>query len=260
MILLLALAGSVLVAWADYAGGLWVSLSLLYVAPVALAAWKAGRRSALLQAFSSAGLWLAVDRLSPGRQPALEVSLWNALMQMGFFVVLGLALSDLRATLDHERSLARTDPLTGAANARAFREAAEVEMARARRTGRPLTLVYLDLDNFKRVNDGQGHAAGDALLKTFAEAARGRLRATDVLARIGGDEFAILLPDAGLEDARKPLEALRTALPEVPFSAGASTFVQAPGSVDEMLRKADALMYSVKSGGKNRLAQESHGG
>jgi diguanylate cyclase (GGDEF)-like protein len=155
--------------------------------------------------------------------------------------------------------------LTAAANGRTFYEVAQLELLRLERTGRPLTVAYLDVDNFKAVNDRQGHAAGDALLRRVAETVQKHTRANDLLARLGGDEFALLLPDTAAENAVAVLQRLREALlrevidgPEcrVTFSIGAATFLQPPGDVDAMVRRVDALMYVVKRGGKDRVHHE----
>ncbi len=135
-------------------------------------------------------------------------------------------------------------------------------MADLRRTGRPLTIAYIDLDDFKRVNDSLGHKAGDTLLRTVAQALRSRLRATDLLARVGGDEFGILLPDTDVDGARAILEKTNTALKEavdgkwpVTQSVGVVTFLDTPHSFDDMIHLADQLMYDGKHAGRARIVQ-----
>jgi diguanylate cyclase (GGDEF)-like protein len=172
----------------------------------------------------------------------------------------------LRLALENEAELARLDPLTRLANRRAFFELLEAERSRTIRYGRPLTLVYLDLDAFKQVNDSMGHAVGDELLKTVANTLRTSLRASDTVARVGGDEFSLLLPESGLGTAevvlRKLQSRLLTAMHEqhwpVTFSMGAVTFLRLPESCDEMLHAADQLMYEVKTHGKNGIAVETY--
>jgi len=157
--------------------------------------------------------------------------------------------------------VARTDFLTGVPNWRAFAERATTELNRARRYGRPLTFAYVDLDDFKAVNDRYGHAAGDTLLSDVARTIGHVLRRTDVIARLGGDEFAVLLPETGPEPAwivlRKLHNAVRIALAEagwpVTASIGAVTCVVPPADVDELVRLADQLMYDVKRIGKNQV-------
>jgi len=151
--------------------------------------------------------------------------------------------------------------LTGVANTRAFKELAEAELERARRYGRTFTLASLDLDHFKSVNDTLGHAAGDRLIHDVGQAIRRRLRRVDIVARIGGDEFVVLLPETNAAAAAVALYHIREALqsvadgygPEVTASFGAVTFVSPPASVEEMLQLADVAMYQAKNAGRDRI-------
>jgi diguanylate cyclase (GGDEF)-like protein len=168
----------------------------------------------------------------------------------------------LRLALDHEKSLSRVDFLTQVPNRRAFYEVVRLEAMRSRRYKRFLTLAYLDLDNFKQVNDQLGHEAGDEVLRSVAQTLRGNLRDTDSVSRLGGDEFALLLPETNQEQAGIVIAKLRAALRKemqacpcpVTFSIGLATFAAPKQSVDEMIKVADGLMYSVKKNRKDSLA------
>jgi diguanylate cyclase (GGDEF)-like protein len=171
----------------------------------------------------------------------------------------------LALALENEKSLSRSDYLTGLANRRAFEELLEMECKRSRRYSRPMTLVYMDLDNFKRVNDGKGHQTGDEVLVAVATTLRSCLRATDCVARIGGDEFAMLLPETNEGAAgiiMKKLDAVlqtlltRTQWP-IGFSFGVVTFPAPLDSLEAMLERADKLMYEAKQGGKGAMLFES---
>ncbi len=242
------------------------SATLFYVAPVFIVTWVAGLRvGVLFSVLGAAGHFLAESLAGPlGPPPASR--LWNAFALLGVLLVLNLTLAKLRTTLDQARSLAITDPLTGAANRRAFYHRAEVEAVRSRRNRTALTLAYLDLDNFKDVNDRFGHAAGDEVLVLVAGHLRRALRASDFMARIGGDEFAIVLPDTGGDSGglvlKKIQHELLTALEKagipVTVSAGAVTFPVALDSVDEMVQAVDAQLYDVKRSGKNRVKSGVH--
>ena len=161
-----------------------------------------------------------------------------------------------------EKRLSRLDPLTGLANRRAFYEGAELERQRAVRYGRNLSMAYIDLDNFKQVNDNFGHKAGDQLLVTVAIILRSDLRPSDLAARLGGDEFAVVLPETDELGARRATSKLHVLLTQamqdndwpVTFSMGVVTFNSIPETVEQMVHKADELMYTVKHGGKNRIA------
>ena len=162
----------------------------------------------------------------------------------------------LRATTAREATMARTDPLTGLFNRRAFIELATREVARAERYHRSVSIAYMDIDKFKAVNDAGGHKEGDRLLVQVAETLRGNLRSSDVVARYGGDEFVVLLPDTGDAAAEAVLEKLMGALrgatrAEWPatFSIGFITVDRPSVSLDRLVQEADTLAYAAKRAG-----------
>ncbi|MGA6994394.1 MAG: diguanylate cyclase [Candidatus Deferrimicrobiaceae bacterium] len=180
-----------------------------------------------------------------------------------------LAFATLQVlALERERVLSSVDPLTGAVNARAFRDRAREEIDRSRRYGRPFTLAYADLDNFKTVNDRFGHSAGDNLLRLVTDIIRKNLRTTDIFARVGGDEFAFLLPETDQVSAHAVLDKIRTKVASslqaaelpVTLSVGAVVYLSPPDSVDSMIHQADNLMYQAKYSGKNQIRHEVYGG
>ena len=168
----------------------------------------------------------------------------------------------LKQALQREQELSRVDLLTNVANRRAFYEVLEVESKRAKRYGRPLSVAYLDLDNFKAINDSLGHAVGDVLLAKVAGIMRANLRAGSCVARLGGDEFAIMIPEASAGETKCFLQRLRRLLLEqmqanqwpVTFSIGAAVFQESCDSVDEMVHAADQEMYAVKNRCKNEVS------
>lgn len=210
---------------------------------------------------AGATLSMALDVWQRPQPLATAVLIWNLVVQIGTFMALVLLLGALKDRLVNEQQAARTDPLTAVANRRSFEEMAGVELERARRTGGPLTVAYLDVDDFKRVNDQQGHARGDALLATLAATLRGATRAVDAVGRLGGDEFGLLLVDTDGPTAESLLHRLRNTLDgamgengwDVTFSIGAATYLAPARSVDEMMVRADQLMYDAKRAGKNAL-------
>jgi diguanylate cyclase (GGDEF)-like protein len=158
--------------------------------------------------------------------------------------------------------LATTDMLTGIPNRRSFYESGAVELARARRYTRPLTLLMLDADNFKQVNDTYGHAAGDAVLKALAAALRSSIRETDVLARLGGEEFGILMPETAVPHAAGLAERLRSAIALLPVpvedravsvtvSIGVAPVPNHTSGIEHAMRIADELLYQAKQRGRN---------
>jgi diguanylate cyclase (GGDEF)-like protein len=157
-----------------------------------------------------------------------------------------------------------TDDLTGLVNRRRFLEALDAEVERARRFGSALTIVLADLDNFKQVNDEFGHHGGDVVLRAFADLIRSHVRDVDVSGRIGGEEFAIILPDTDREGAAHVAERMRESLSSVPIPISADASITAASSFgvaelepeqtgDDLLRAADTALYRAKDEGKNRV-------
>lgn len=257
--LLVALIGSL-----DLASGYELSFSIFYVLPVGIGAWAGSKRMGICLAVLSGVTWLVVDRASEHQYSYPAIAYWNACVRMGFFMIISLLLSTLRHSLDYQRSLARTDPLTGLLNTRAFQQHCDQLFKLTNRYGHPLTLGYLDLDGFKGINDKLGHSVGDLVLKSVASSISSRLRSTDHAARMGGDEFALLLPETGLDGARCFFAEMHEKLLEVAssnqwplgFSFGVAVFSSPGATTDEAISFADTLMYHVKSSGKNSIHYE----
>jgi diguanylate cyclase (GGDEF)-like protein len=158
------------------------------------------------------------------------------------------------------RDLAAHDPLTRVLNARSFADRVAHEVERSRRYARPLALLYLDLDDFKGVNDTHGHQTGDAVLRLVADAIRRAVREPDIVGRVGGDEFAVLMPETGGAEADAVVQRLIggiatsfTGAPAVTASIGVVSFTGPPHDAETVIRAADAAMYEAKRTGKNRV-------
>ena len=173
-------------------------------------------------------------------------------------------MSGQRDAAEEARHAAVCDHLTGIGNRRAFFDAAEIEIRRWRRLPRPLSLVLVDADHFKRINDTHGHPAGDAVLRHIARLMGATFRQVDVVARIGGEEFAVLLPSADLASAQRVAERLRAALEAQPaptdaglvgctVSIGIATMDDGTASVEALLKRADEALYAAKHSGRNRV-------
>ena len=258
----LAVFGVLLVGGIDYLTGNEVSIGLLYLGPLALGAWYAGRRIGIAIATISCASWYIAEIAVGGPYSHPAVPVWNALVRFGFFLTTGLLLTALRNSLLAQQELARTDVLTGLCSRRAFEERLKHDLALARRRHSPLTLAYVDLDGFKAVNDARGHAEGDRVLQVVGRSLRDSIRGTDTAARIGGDEFALILPDTNDRGAREAISKLTQELHEVlgasncgvSCSIGAVTIFDAATSPDRALAAADKLMYEVKRNGKGAIA------
>jgi diguanylate cyclase (GGDEF)-like protein len=162
-------------------------------------------------------------------------------------------MHDLHESL---RETARRDPLTGCLNHGAFHDAVAVELARTKRSDRPTAALLVDLDDFKSVNDRFGHLAGDELLRRVGDVMRSVLRADDVAGRIGGDEFALLLPELRIDHAQVVAQRLLAALAESGVSASMGVAIAEDGDLDAdgLLGRADIALYEAKRGGKCRVS------
>jgi two-component system, cell cycle response regulator len=158
------------------------------------------------------------------------------------------------------------DGLTQIYNKRYFSETLEREISRSRRYNRELGLILFDIDHFKQKNDTFGHLAGDAILKDLSGVVRAKLRREDVFARVGGEEFAILTPEVGVNGVRGVAEKVRLVVEQTIFrfekhvmpttiSCGAAIWLKAEDSADALYKRADAALYKAKQGGRNRIEQ-----
>lgn len=260
---LLTILLSLAFGWLNQLIGWEVSFSVLYLIPIGIAAWILGRWPALGLAIGCTVLWWNANRNFPAFNELILY--WNAFVRFLFFAIVTELLVGLRQALERERELARVDPLTGLANTRAFTEIAQREIATARRTGRPLAILWIDLDGFKKINDELGHAAGDDLLAQIGGALRRSTRRTDFAARMGGDEFAVLLPETNLEGAEVMVRKITENVSEhaqvgdrsVTLSVGGIACEQTLPDLDTILHQADALMYEVKRAGRGAARVES---
>ncbi len=250
------------IAAADWLTGPTVSLEMLYAVAVMAAAWIGGFRHGVLAAGLAATDTLAVHAARMDPIMITPGALWNGATRFGALLLVAALVGRLRTTLSEQRHHAMTDPLTGALNRRAFIIAAERERLRAAREQTPITVAYLDLDGFKSINDRLGHALGDEILTRFADTIAATIRGSDLLCRIGGDEFAILLPATDARSAVVVLNRIRSRLAKrcaacpdttVTASIGAATFHEPPATTEEMIGHADRLMYRAKRSGRDRI-------
>jgi diguanylate cyclase (GGDEF)-like protein len=249
------LAVVLLIGIIDYATGAELAFSVFYLFPVGIAAWYIGLEAGISLSILSALAWYIADTLArtvPYENPFIPA--WNTGVRLMTFLITTVLFYVLRSTLEREAQNARIDPLTGAPNTRAFYEAAEMQISMLKRYQRPFSILYLDIDDFKELNDMHGHSAGDSALKTVVHTLRQNLRVGDIIARLGGDEFVILLTEADARAAEivssRVQSAIRSKL-TLTCSMGVISCVSPPRSVDELVRKADNLMYEAKRLGKD---------
>lgn len=241
------------------------TLAFFYLLPISFVSWFAGRTAGVTIALVGAGTRIFNY---PFMKAEMLPLVWKSGTVFAFFSVIAVLIAKVRELLKHEREMARTDHLTKAVNARAFIEILDNEALRQRRHNIPFSLAYIDIDDFKKINDEFGHKIGDSVLQSFVQTASDSLRKTDVVARLGGDEFALLLTNTDEESAlavmKKLLECLHMncTLPHkrVTFSIGLLVCAGSSASAEELLTLADNLMYEAKKGGKNNIRHAVYSG
>jgi diguanylate cyclase (GGDEF)-like protein len=249
----------------DYAVGSELSFSIFYLLPVTFAVMANGLVVGLVVSAVSAAVWLVADITAGAIYSSAFIPVWNAIVRLGYFTLHCFLIGRLMDMIAAVRDLSLNDPLTKAANWRFFEEYANKAIKSAIRERRPLTLAFLDLDNFKALNDRLGHAVGDEALLLLAKTIRADIRPEDMLARLGGDEFVLLLPGAEFEAADVVLRRLHEAVTKemaargwgVTASVGAVTFTTLSSTIGTLLARADELMYEVKRNGKNALRHQA---
>ena len=260
------------IGYYDYQTSAQISMMLLYTVPILVSSWYCGKMEGIFVAMFAATSWLIVNLANQPYGESATIIFWNAFTRLGIFALLAYTFSlqaQLRRALEGEKLRADTDRLTGLLNREAFRERVENEILRSRRYNHPLSLAFIDLDNFKQVNDIQGHARGDKLLQQISDTITHTIRGIDIAGRIGGDEFAICLPETGDEQVCKAIDKLEKALDTITIQSGsqvtASIGVVTCAEVcftetyDVLLGTADKLMYAAKEKGKNAAEFETIG-
>jgi len=229
-------------------------LSFFYLLPIAFTTWFAGKRGgiaiSLVCTYFLSANYLKMD---------IVASAWNIVSTLGIFVIVTLMQDKIHQLFDEECKLARTDPLTGAINQRAFLELVGYEIMRLQRENIPYSLVYIDIDNFKMVNDQYGHKMGDEVLKSVATCLLKNHRKTDVVSRMGGDEFTIFFPETNSESVKVPTQRIKKFIDELSksngwpttISMGVITCTKGVCDLGNIVSLADSLMYKVKNSGKN---------
>lgn len=254
-----------IVGYVDYVTGRDVSFAIFYLAPIAYITWYTGRLTGIMASAASALTWFFDEYTGTDLSLHPTIPYWNAAGMLGFFLAVTYILAELKDAVRKEKEMSGRDHLTGAANSVSFNEAANVEISRATRYGHPFSVAYFDIDYFKKINHALGRSTGDELLCQVVATIRGAIRKVDTVARMGGDEFAILLPETNSGHAEAAVAKVRENLMQtmrahhwpVTFSIGVVTFTTPPVSVDELMKRVDAVMHGVKDGGKNEIRHET---
>jgi diguanylate cyclase (GGDEF)-like protein len=262
LLLILVLTGVIGVV--DYATGTAVRFFTFYLLPIAMVAWYFGRRATVCAALVCGAVWFAANG---SWFPSLGMIAWNTFVITLGFVVFGWLLALLKMDRDELSRMAAHDELTGLLNRRALVAALDAEVRRAVRFGEGLSVAFIDIDGFKRLNDTKGHKAGDGALRVVARTIARRIRASDEAGRFGGDEFVILFPRTSGPEAmlaiRAVVDRLNRAVEkrelDISFSVGLASYDKPPTDVTAIINEADALMYRAKSSGKGRIVAQRCG-
>jgi diguanylate cyclase (GGDEF)-like protein len=253
-----------IIAGADYATGADIQLSAIYLLPIVSAAYFWGRTLSVTIAVLAAASWYFNTDLIRPASTSVAILAWNGISRLAIYVVLALVVDQLRRQHAEVARLASTDDLTGLANARRFQAELRAELARAARYGRELALLLIDCDDLKRMNDEHGHTDGSRVLREIARVLAQTIRAPDVAARWGGDEFAVLEPEGTLDGALAVAERIRRAVHAlsltsssgqpitITVSIGIAIYPTMGPTEESLFAAADRGLYAAKRGGKDR--------
>jgi len=245
----------------DYLTGSELSFSIFYLIPISFITIYLNYNYGVLASILCCVAWFLADYFAGAKYSTILIPYWNAFVRLIYFCLHSIILGNLIKRMNQTKHIGDTDTLTNIPNYRCFYDFALKEIERAKRFKKPITLSYIDLDNFKKVNDKFGHSTGDYLLKTVAGILNNNIRPNDITARIGGDEFVILLSEINYKKSLTILKRIQKRLLfsmkennwPVTFSIGAITFNNISVSVEHMISETDKLMYLVKNSGKNNL-------
>lgn len=241
-----------------------VDMAPLLVIPVTLVSWYGSSKAgAALAIVAISSLFLVRDLLIESEVSRLSL-IYDSLITFSVYLFMAIIVTNFREVHEVEVVAADTDELTGAHSTRSFYAGLANEILRSSRYKHRFSLAYIDVDDFKKINDTLGHSVGDKLLMEIPKCLAASMRATDIVARLGGDEFACLMPETDQHEAKAAIFKAEKLLMgtmkdndwDVSFSIGVVTFDSLPDDVHEAVKIADELMYTVKNNVKNDVAYQ----
>lgn len=252
---------ALIVGFFDYITGTEINFFIFYGAPIWLATWHGGKYKGVVFALICMIIWYLLILYSGKEFSNDLIPIWNSLIRLTFFMFIVYALTNIKEKLRLEELNADYDSLTGLLNGRGFRERLTILFPMLQREQKKYTVAFIDLDNFKKVNDTMGHAEGDKVLKTVGDIMIKNLRKSDLVSRLGGDEFIIFLPDTDMDHSKTAIESMKQKLDEavksnnwpIGFSIGVCIFDSAKTDTENAIKITDAVMYDIKHQGKNNI-------
>lgn len=238
-----------------------ISVSVLYLLPIILIAWFEGGVAAAIISIFSAITWAVSDLASGHIYSHVAAPVWNSLVVLAMFFTVTFSVVTFKKLLQKEREHDHTDELTGAVNFKFFYEQAGREIRKAALHKRPLTLASINLDNLRQINDTYGHMAGDYILHEVSQIMKSSTRSTDLVSRLGGARFALLMPETGDKSAADIISKVQGHLLDmvkksgwpVMFSTGVVTCEGSACTIDELIKGAEDLMNAAREAGSNTV-------
>ncbi|WP_019612789.1 GGDEF domain-containing protein [Psychromonas ossibalaenae] len=244
--------------------GVSINIAPIYIFPLLFNSWYGNKKGGIFLAVFSAILLSIVEVVLSKNSLSISELIFFTTPYLIAYPLLVVLVTNFRTVHQVEITAADTDNLTGVHSVRSFYCELANEILRSKRYSHVFSLAYIDIDNFKKINDSLGHSEGDKLLIEVADCLRESLRATDVVARLGGDEYVCLLPETRQEEAKAAFVKVSDLLKEkmkkyqwaVSFSVGVVSFENVPDDIKEAIKIADKLMYSVKNNKKGNIAYQ----
>lgn len=255
---------AILLGFSDFLVGSELSFSIFYLLPVTMAVIFSGKIFGLILSILCSIIWITCDILSGLTYDSVYIPIWNTMVRFGYFIFHTYLLSRLLETIKIVQDSAFHDPLTKVANWRYFEASSSSLIKSAIRENRKLSIAYIDVDNFKEINDEYGHGTGDEVLICLATIFKEEIRPQDLVARLGGDEFSIILYNTNVEITTEIMHRIISHVKvemtnrnwNITLSVGVVVFSLFTSSLGPMLKTVDDLMYEVKKNGKNNIIIE----
>ena len=252
------------ILYLEYWSGFKYEFTLFYIVAITALTWYGGRTVGIILAVLTSGLWYYVNFIYFSVEKMTGIVLWKTITLLMLALLTIYIILRLKESLENEKRLSRSDPLTGLPNRRHFEDIASVQYNWCKRKMASVSLAFIDIDNFKTVNDSMGHDEGDRLLVDISNSIKESVREVDLVARMGGDEFILFLPETDEFEAKRLLTRIQGEAKiiadankwPISFSIGVVTDHLSHKNIESLIKKADSLMSEIKRSGKDGIKAE----